>query len=373
MKKLTGALLLIGGTADGADFRYATGFEAVDPVVYIRHGRTSVLIVPPMEKGRARREAKRGVQVMASNEILPRRSARARLSDWITAYARQRRIKRFVVTARCPVGVVETLRARGFSIRVLTSAPQPARARKKPDEVRRIARAQRAAVAALKAAVAFLAQTRVAKNGALVHRGKVVTAEDVRAVIAMELLRRNCVCEGTIVACGAQSADPHERGHGPLRANTPIVVDIFPRDLRTGYWGDLTRTVVKGRASAGIREMFRAVLAAHHTVLRTARPGMGLARLHRAAQQVLEQHGFATRLEGTPEGFIHGTGHGVGLEIHEAPAIAPVKGVLKHGHVVTIEPGLYYRAHGGVRIEDTVWIGPRGGRVLARAPYRLEI
>lgn len=373
MKKLTGARLLIGGAADAADFRYATGFDAVDPVVFIKFGKTATLIVSAMEKGRALRETRKGIRVIASCELVGMRKKRARLSDWIIAYARQHRIRRFVVTARCPIGIVNRIRRQGISVHVLASPPFPRRECKTPGEIKKIVHAQRAAVAALNAAIAFLRSARISRNGRLVRGNKAISAEDVRQVITIELVRHGCTADGTIVACGSQSADPHERGHGPLRAHQPIVLDIFPRHMRSGYWGDLTRTVVRGRASETVRNMYRAVLAAHHAVLRAARPGVKLARLHDVAKRELEKHGFVTNWRGTPEGFVHGTGHGVGLEIHEAPAIAPIVGALRKGHVVTIEPGLYYRRHGGVRIEDTVWIGADGAHVLARAAYKLEI
>lgn len=373
MRKLTGALLLIGGAADDSDFRHVTGFHAVDPVAFIGLGRERALIVPAMEKGRAQREAKSGVRVLAASELVTRRKARARISDWIIAYAKLRGIRSFTVSARCPAGIVEALRRRGYRVSISREALVPEREIKTEDEIRKIAASQRAAVAALRAAVRFLSKCRIANDATLVLKGKKIRAEDVRAVIVLELLKRGCSGDGTIVACGRQAADPHERGHGPLKAHQPIVLDIFPRNSRTGYWGDLTRTIVRGRAPKAVKRMYKGVRAAHAAVIRAARPGAKLADLHALAQRVLERHGFSTTLTGKPEGFIHGTGHGVGLDIHEAPAIAPVKGRLRRGHVVTVEPGLYYRRHGGVRIEDTVWIGPQGTRLLARAPYRLEI
>lgn len=373
MRKLTGTLVLIGCAADDSDFRYVTGFEAVDPVALVTWRQERALIVPAMEKWRAQREARKGIRVFAAAELVTKRRNRTRISDWIIAYAKLRGIRSFTVSARCPAGIVDALQRRGYRVSVSREALVPKREIKTEDEVRKIAACQRAAVAALRAAIRFLSKCRIADDGTLVVKGERITSDDVRAIIALELLKRGCSGEGTIVACGAQAADPHERGRGPLRAHQPIVLDIFPRNSRTGYWGDLTRTVVRGRAPEVVRRMYRAVRAAQVAVFRAARPGASLANLHALAQRVLESHGFHTKLAGKPEGFIHGTGHGVGLDIHEAPAIAPGKGRLRRGHVVTIEPGLYYRRHGGVRIEDTVYIDQQGARLLARAPYCLEI
>jgi Xaa-Pro aminopeptidase len=159
-----------------------------------------------------------------------------------------------------------------------------------------------------------------------------------------------------------------------LRADEPIVLDIFPRHGPSGYWGDMTRTVVKGTASREVVRMHRAVLDAQKRALAMIRPGVQGNSIHRAVQATLEDHGFTTGVEdGTPVGFFHGTGHGVGLDIHEAPRVSLSKDRLRAGHVITIEPGLYYPAHGGMRIEDTVVVTRDGYQRLASCTKRLHV
>jgi Xaa-Pro aminopeptidase len=178
----------------------------------------------------------------------------------------------------------------------------------------------------------------------------------------------------TIVAGGPQSADPHERGHGPLRAGQPIVIDIFPQHMETGYWGDITRTVVRGRAPAALRAMYRAVREAQEDALRAVRPGVSGATVHRGVVATFARRGFATGVvDGKQVGFFHGTGHGVGLQVHEAPSLALAHRRLPRGAVVTVEPGLYYPEIGGVRIEDTVVVTADGCEVLAACSKRLEV
>jgi Xaa-Pro aminopeptidase len=168
--------------------------------------------------------------------------------------------------------------------------------------------------------------------------------------------------------------EPHERGHGPLRAGQPIVIDIFPRHKVHGYWGDITRTVARGPVLPAVRRMYGAVKAAQQAALRRLKPGVSGVTVHQTVEQVLEERGFKTRVgDGVAEGFIHGTGHGVGLDIHEAPPLGKSKGRLRAGHVVTVEPGLYYPGLGGVRVEDTVVITRGGWRYLATCPKRLLV
>jgi Xaa-Pro aminopeptidase len=162
----------------------------------------------------------------------------------------------------------------------------------------------------------------------------------------------------TIVAGGVQACDPHGRGHGQLFARQPIVIDIFPRSIRTGYFGDITRTVVRGRASEAVRRQYDAVHRGQEVAFGLLRDGAKAAEVHRAVERHFVQAGFRTkRVGGRHTGFFHGTGHGIGLELHEPPRISAASlATLKTGHVVTVEPGLYYPETGGVRLEDVALV-----------------
>jgi len=182
-------------------------------------------------------------------------------------------------------------------------------------------------------------------------------------------LHQDCQADEIIVAGGDQGADPHERGHGPLRAGETIILDIFPRHKQSGYWGDLTRTVIKGKPAAAQRKLYQAVKQAQEGALQQVRAGVTGAEIHDGVCRTFEALGFKTgERNGIHQGFIHSTGHGVGLEIHEAPSISPAGGPLEAGQVITIEPGLYYPGLGAVRIEDTGVVTETGIQLLASCP-----
>ena len=169
--------------------------------------------------------------------------------------------------------------------------------------------------------------------------------------------------------------DPHESGYGPLRANEPIILDVFPRSQKTGYFGDITRTVVKGRASEAVRKLYDTVHRGQNAAFQLMRAGMQTSRIHQAVQKLFTSAGYKTgKVDGRMQGFFHGTGHGLGLEIHEAPRVgATSTGALKAGQVVTVEPGLYYPEIGGVRLEDVAHITPKNPRNLTQFEKVLEV
>ena len=217
-----------------------------------------------------------------------------------------------------------------------------------------------------------LRASRPGRNRRLHWAGQPLTSERLRGEIDAAVVRAGGIPAHTIVAGGEQACDPHERGSGPLRAGEPIILDVFPRDARSGYYGDLTRTVVRGRASAAARRMWEEVRTAQREAIRSIRPGVAGARIHRAIQNRFTRAGFPTELrEGRWVGFFHGTGHGLGLELHEEPRFARAR--MRRGQVWTVEPGLYQPGIGGVRIEDVVTVTATGCRVLSRFPVEMEI
>ena len=374
MKKLTVPILLVGTPSELADLRYASGFSAVDPVVFLAARRKSFLVVPTMELGRARREAHRGVSVCTPSNLGLARKEQRRISSWALGALRTARVRRVTVSRFFPLGIADRLRRCGIRIDVAEGMLFPGREVKTPAEIRRLQESQRAAVAAMQRAVAMIRQAKVNRAGHLVHGGRVLTSESVRCVIEHVLVDHNCIARETIVACGRDAADPHARGCGPLRAGVPIVIDIFPQHKEHGYWGDLTRTIVKGRADERLRKIYRAVFAAQRAALDLLRAGVTGKTVDAAVRAVFEKRGFGTAISGgMAEGFTHSTGHGVGLDIHEFPSLSPMGGRLKEGQVVTVEPGLYYRRAGGVRIEDTVVVTRRGWKLLAKCATCFEV
>ena len=212
------------------------------------------------------------------------------------------------------------------------------------------------------------------RDGVLTLEGEVLTSERVKRMIAAHLLERDYLAQHTIVAGGDQGCDPHEQGHGPLRADTAIIIDIFPRSITTRYHGDLTRTVVKGEASAALRDQYGAVRAAQEEAVASIRAGVEGPAVHARVCSLFEARGYRTgAVGGRMQGFFHGTGHGLGLEIHEPPRVSKIPATLQAGNVVTVEPGLYYPSGGGVRLEDVVVVTETGCTNLVKYPKFLEI
>ena len=374
MKKSTVPRLLMATGLEENDVRYATGLVATDPFCLLVKDSRLHLLVSALEAARARKTCPAAIlhtSAQLFTETVPRRHT---LGEQVLALVRQQGIRSIQVGPYFPIGIVRALEEGGVEVLLTTAPAFPRRAIKSPREIACIAKAQRAAVAALRAAIQCLRAADISPAGRLKFEGKWLTSESLRDVIEQTLLRHRCSAEGTIVASGPQGARPHEVGSGPLCAGLPVVIDIFPRDKETGYWGDITRTVVRGHASEAIRRMYRDVLAAQKLALSMLRPGVESCAVQQAVEKFFRAAGHETRLSppGQECGFIHSVGHGVGLDIHESPGLRNEPGRLVAGNVVTVEPGLYYPGLGGVRIEDTVVVTRTGYKVLATFPKKLE-
>ncbi|HEX5132641.1 MAG TPA: Xaa-Pro peptidase family protein [Candidatus Krumholzibacteria bacterium] len=376
-KKKAYNILLYASSESDADVLYATGFFCPDPFVFIRTaaGRR-IMVMSDLEIGRARKQSN-------AHRVLPlsRFAARAMertgrapgVSEIIAEVLRELRIRSITVSGTAAAGLVEGLRRHKVRVSVARESLFPERMLKQPAEVNAIRKAMRDTEAGLQAGVDLLRAARI-RNGWVMHDGRKLTAEELRKVINGEVFARGCIPSHTIVAAGVRGCDPHDVGGGPIRAGQPIIIDIFPRSEKSGYFADITRTFVKGSASEMVSDIYQTVLAAQRMALRMIRHDVHSRDIHGAILDLFEARGFPTgEAKGRMQGFFHGTGHGLGLEIHEPPRIALNDTVLKAGMVVTVEPGLYYHPIGGVRIEDTVLVTRTGIRNLTRFPKYLEI
>jgi Xaa-Pro aminopeptidase len=370
---------LIDASAEAADQRYVSGFDAPDPYVTLFTERTTALLVSALEAGRARSESRAGAvrrwddygfRDYAADHGRPAARAMA-IAEFLAEFDADA----VAVPKRFPVATADGLRERGVTVEPdAEDAVESVRATKTDWEVEQIRRTQRANEAALAAAETRLREATVS-DGVLHHEGEVLTSERLKADIEVTLVREGCALSETIVACGADAAEPHERGSGPLRADEPIIVDVFPRDTATGYHADMTRTFVVGDPDDAVREFYAATKAAFEAAVDALEPGTTGEAVHAAASGAYEERGYPT-LHGDQSaetGFIHGTGHGVGLEVHEAPRLSEGGGELRPGHVVTVEPGLYDPAVGGVRIEDLFVVTEDGHENLTDYPVELRL
>jgi len=372
------ARLLIAGSEHDADMLYISGLFVPDAFVVIGIGDEWHGLLSPLEVDRARKTSRLGHVHLDSKwrERAQELGFEPGLAGIAAAFLRDKGIRTLQVPGSFPLQYADCLRSWGFEVQAATGTLFPQRAIKSETEIRQLARAERLTRQAMAAAEAFLAESSIGDHGILRHSdvsGRVKSAH-LRSVIETFLISRGAVPSHTIVACGKEAADPHQIGAGFLKAHQPIIVDIFPRLVASGYWGDMTRTFVKGKASSELKKMYRTVREGQDIGLSMVCDGASGLGIHRAIQQHFDKQGYFTGTRrGRQVGFFHGTGHGVGLDVHESPRISVRDDTLKSGHVVTVEPGLYYPGIGGVRLEDLVAVRDNGCDNLTRFRRKLEI
>ncbi len=375
-KSLPNNLLLVAASESDANLYYATRFMAPDPFIFARLRGRSYLLMNDLEVDRARKQAKVDCVLSLSDlsqEFKKRHDRRPRYSEIITHFLAKHRVKKIQVPDNFPLGLAEDLRGQKIGICCATSPLFPERMVKSPYELASIRTAIRHTEHAITKALAVIKES-VIRRGRLYHEGGVLTSEKIKKILNLSLMENGCIGSHSIVACGEQCIDPHDEGSGPLYANQSIIFDVFPRDAHSRYFADISRTVVRGKASTKLKAMYQAVLDGQDIAFNSIRNGVDGAKIHARIQKLFEERGFHTgHLGGRMQGFFHGTGHGLGLDIHEEPRISLGQFILKTGHVVTVEPGLYYSGAGGVRLEDDVLVTKTGCVNLVRLPKRLEL
>jgi Xaa-Pro aminopeptidase len=369
------ARLMVAASEQDPDMLYATKFWAPDPFIFLQRNGNRTLVLSDLEIDRGRKQADADKFVMFSDlerEVQGKSKKAPRYEKVLAHFLKKQGVKSAIVPANFPLGYAEELAANKIRVRAAEGLFWPQREAKSDKEIEMMGRALRITEAGLKRAIEVLKASKPGSGKRLRWNGKTLTSETLRAEIDSAILRMSGVPAGTIVAGGDQGCDPHERGHGPLYADSLIILDVFPRDATTGYFGDMTRTVLRGRASEAQRKLWETVKAGQALALKRIKAGVDGMTIHKAIQEFFGSHGFPTEVRnGRRVGFFHGTGHGLGLEIHEYPRLQKV--VLKDRQVLTVEPGLYYPGIGGARQEDVVVVTKTGCRILSRFPKQLEI
>jgi Xaa-Pro aminopeptidase len=374
-------------------------FLVGDPVAYLSipaEGKTrTVLILRDIEMDRARRAVP--VDEIACPADYAPSGGLSGDRETATAQAaaeclRRAGVRRVVGDRSLPLLYVEMIRRAGIEVGCDFDIGILDRRRKDEQELKWIREAQQTTEASMEMACRLIARADVRRDGVLLHDGSPLTSERVRAAIDHFLLDRGYANRPAIVAGGPVGADCHDYGAGELRTGEPVIIDIFPRNRTTLYNGDCTRTVVHGDAPDELKRMHAAVRAAKAAAIAVARSGITGETIHRAAVAVLAEHGYYEKRAGVstaeyqpvenskpigkssgePAAMTHGTGHGVGLEVHESPLLDYNAPELLDGDVVTIEPGLYRPDFGGLRIEDMLILHPNGYENLNRLPEELE-
>jgi Xaa-Pro aminopeptidase len=371
------AILLVSASEGDSNMLYAAGFFVPDPFIFFQHKKTKYVVMSDLEIDRAKKQSRADrVLSLSSYQKKLRKMGKPSpaLSDILDLLFRERGIRSLIVPANFSALLTDQLRAKGFTVQIKRDPFFAGREIKSTDEVKHIAESLRVAKLGLEAGIRALKRTKIGRDGYLYLNGSRLTSEILKTAVNTTIMAQGWLPSHTIISSGNQCVDPHHEGAGPIKAHSSIIFDIFPRSQKNGYFGDLSRTVVRGRASEKLKAIYATVQAGQQIGFDMIRDGVNGRDVHQKILALFESRGFPTgKIKGRMQGFFHGTGHGLGLDIHEPPRIAPVEATLRTGHVVTVEPGLYYLGVGGVRLEDVVVVTATGNRNLTDCPLFLEI
>lgn len=372
--------VLMYASTQSADMHHVIPHEVHDPFLYIEHDEQRYTAVKSLEAARMRDIA--GMTVFPLDELgfddfraAGQDPDTAELNTLVEA-CRRVGVTKAVVPPTFPIDVADHLRANGIDLSVDRDLFVMRRRVKTPEELAGIRRAQIAAEAGVSHVADALDRAEIGADGGLLLDGVPLTCEDLKTGIRAAYLRNGCDDAGMIVAHGAQTCIGHHAGSGQIFAGEPVTVDICPRDIESGGNSDMTRTFVKGEINEELAFYYRIVKESFDATLAAIRPGLPVAELHRISCAPIEAAGQPTQLTKKPgevldEGYFHSLGHGIGLEVHEAPSLNQNDAVLVAGDVIAIEPGCYRQGFGGVRLEDIVLVTEDGYERITDYPYEL--
>ncbi len=375
-------VVVVGDTIRTPELRHEVPLGIPDSFFYAEIDARRIVVTSAMEAPRVQALGT-GLEVHTTEEFGADELRRSGLdSDAYTneLAARVTRglgIERAAVPRAFPLGIADTLRASGVELTVDQKLFDDRRRRKSGHELAGIRRAQRAAEAGMAKARELLARAERA-NGGLALEGQPLTCELVKEHVQAAFLAHGAIAQEMIVAHGVQTAVGHDMGSGPIAADDVVLLDLFPVDLESSCVADITRTFVVGNPPEEFREWHRLCREALELAAAEVHPGVDGGDIHRLVSEFFAERGFPTLLtkpEGEPlfDGFYHGLGHGVGLEVHESPSLGMIGDELVAGDVITIEPGLYRQGFGGVRVEDLLHVTEDGYELLTDCPYDMEV
>ncbi len=374
------AVLIYADTFRSADMRHAVPLAVPDPFLYAEANGSRHVFSNSMEAGRMRELGLFEVHIseeLGVDELIEQGLGRREMTAQLALRAvASLGPKRFAVPENFPAWLADRLRADGVELDVDQDVFDERRRVKTEAQLAGMRRAQKAAEAGMDTCRELLRSAEI-RGDELVLDGEPLTVERVKGAMSAVFAAHGTTCEEYIVAPGAQGAVGHDMGSGPIPPHVPLVVDIWPRDNASAVFTDMTRTFVVGDVPDDVREWHRLVKEALDRALSEIRAGAGGQAIFDGSCEIFEAAGEPTQRTKKPgepltDGFFHGLGHGVGLEVHEAPGMGRIsEGELAAGDVVTVEPGLYRAGYGGVRLEDIVLVTESGAENLTRYPYDL--
>jgi Xaa-Pro aminopeptidase len=359
-------VLIYADSLRSPEMRHEVPVSVPDPFLYAEHdGRRSVAAVS-YEVDRIREATDADVfpyEELGFDELLRSGMPRDEINlELLLRACRRLGVKSAAVPAAFPVELADHLRANGIDLAV---------DRRLFEQRRRVKNE-----AGMEAARALLRRAQ-ARDGTLTVDGEPVTCERLKVAVAQAFTEHDASAEEMVVSHGPQTAIGHDMGSGPVAPGEPIVLDLFPRDRESACFADMTRTFVVGEPPSELLQYHRLTLQALEGALAGVRAGVVGNDLHVRTCELFQEHGYPTQLSKEPgtvlvDGFYHGLGHGVGLEVHEKPSLSMTReDPLLAGDVITIEPGLYRQGFGGCRLEDLVLVTPNGAENLTHYPYDL--
>jgi len=377
-----GDVLIIGDTVRSPELRHEVPVAIGDPFFYAEVGGRRHVVVSALEISRVEElggELEKHTleefdyealiaEGLGANELWP--------ALWVKA-AQALGLREAAVPLTFPFGHAAALWKAGIQLRVDQDLFDERRRVKNETELEGIRRASRAVAAGMGRAVELL-RAADRSSGALVIDGEPLTCERIKSELGRIFDEHGAIGDDVIVSHGAQTAVGHDPGSGQIAADDIVLFDLFPHDRETGCYTDFTRTVTVGVAPDEIKQFHRLAKEALDRAVAAVRPGVDGKDIHRLVCDYFHENGQKTQLHKEPgevlrDGYFHGTGHGVGLEVHEQPGIGRVGGALVAGDVIAIEPGLYRHGFGGVRLEDLILVTEDGAAVLTDFPYDLEL
>lgn len=366
-------LLFLSNSEYSANILYFTGFYAMDPFIAFSNQGTRYCVLNTLEYGRGLKEAQ--VDIVLCLDLFSKASqaqfqtTTPSLDQYLVTILQAYGIDSVTVEATFPLQTARFLENYGIHCHCIQDGLLPTRILKSKEQASAIEASNAIAQAGFRAAERILTESAII-NDQIIWEQQVVTAELLQTEIEIACLRAGGQALKTIVACGIQACDPHCTGSGPIIPHELIVIDIFPRSKTSYYYGDMTRTFLKGTPSAAHIKLVETVLEAQKVALSLLKDGIDGSDVDANVCSIFDSRGYKTiKNAGICTGFIHSTGHGLGLELHEFPTIGTKISPLQTGMVITIEPGLYYPEIGGARIEDVVWITPDGYQLLSHYHY----
>jgi Xaa-Pro aminopeptidase len=373
-------VLMFADTVRSPELRHEISHAVADPFLYGEVDERRFAVIRSLEV--ARMSEVTGLEVVPLEALgYDELRADGRSASEVGLEIVRRACERFGIRAASvppafPLEVADRLRSEGIGLTVDRALFELRRRVKTPFELAGIRRAQVAAEAGT-AAVAELLRASVVSGDDVLYEDAPLTSERLKAAVAAAFAANDAGADDFIVAHGPQTCIGHHMGSGPIGVGEPITVDLWPRDRESACFTDMTRTFVVGPVNDRLRRYHDLCRRALEASLAVIRPGARTADVHRAAAEVFEAAGEPTLLSKTPgdvllDGFFHSLGHGVGLEVHEEPHLAPGEGELVAGDVIAVEPGCYRQGFGGVRLEDLILVTESGPEVLTSYPYDLE-